>query len=155
MMMVSYFPLVGFFVSCNVELRLVGVKGGKRGGGGVYWIEGTVLHFVVSMPFDSAFILVACWKLTIAVVTLQIWGKKEFCSVLSSLWFNHFFLVGIFVAEEWLVMLFLNIYFFFFQFSFLFWRFFFSPENINVNIYCMRNISVSFFGHKLGMEFKS
>lgn len=59
-----------------------------------------MLHFVVSMPFDSAFILVACWKLTIAVVTLQIWGKKEFCSVLSSLWFNHFFLVGIFVAEE-------------------------------------------------------
>ena len=28
---VSYFPLVGFFVSCNVELRLVGVKGGRGG----------------------------------------------------------------------------------------------------------------------------
>ena len=36
MMMVSYFPLVGFFVSCNVELRLVGVKEEK---GGVCSIE--------------------------------------------------------------------------------------------------------------------
>lgn len=121
MMMVSYFPLVGFFVSCNVELRLVGVKGSvkERGVCLLNWRD--CVKFVVSESISSTMTMILhsygglleahnCWWPS------RFRAKKRFCSVLSSVVQPYLFTRDI-CSRRVIVMLFLNIYFFF-QFSF-------------------------------------